>query len=71
MYMPIQVPYIYRRGTKRKIASEKKESSTLEKIFISIIVFRIPMLCNRNRELKDKASSCLHETQLRKSDDLL
>lgn len=30
-----------------------------------------PMLCNRNRELKDKASSCLHETQLRKSDDLL
>lgn len=41
MYMPIQIPYIYRRGTKRKIASEKKESSTLEKIFLSITVFRI------------------------------
>ena len=41
MYMSTQVPYIYRRGKKRKIASEKKESSTLEKIFLSIIVFRI------------------------------
>lgn len=41
MYMPIQIPYIYRRGTKRKIASGKKESSTLEKIFLSITVFRI------------------------------
>lgn len=62
MYMPTQVPYIYRRGTKKKILN------SYQLLYLGSM---FPMLCNRNRELKDKASSCLHETQLRKSDDLL